>query len=379
MKIMYLVDNNLGTVGGEQESTKIIIKGMIANGVDVSVVQPGAHDESIPKSSQVYLVKDDRLKKVFKNPLLFIYYFFRVFGCVRSFDPRVIHTQAQVSFFIISLGRMLKLVPKHIVFIHTERGIYTKYNAFFRLAFMFFMRQLNALVCTTEANKDMWSEALSRLNRDIDISVIHNTAGASYISSGEKSFDDNVLALGFAGRYCDWKNWPLAEEVLCSLFTKTPKLQANMAIGCLDQSSLDSTQAMFCRLKALMGDKFDGVINMPSSKMIDFYKNIDFFILTSWPGAESFGRTVVEAMSFGCVVFVTEGGGPPEVIGDPYFVFKDIDELVEKILTISRNKSLALTISEKNINRAHGYYSLSSNIQRHLDLYGLGGYEKYCS
>ncbi|QLF94495.1 glycosyltransferase family 4 protein [Pseudomonas sp. ABC1] len=339
MKIMYFVDNNLGTVGGEQESTKIIVKGMIENGVDVSVVQPGIHDEGIPKSAQVYLVKDDRLKKVFKKPLLFFYYFFRVFGCVRSFAPRVIHTQAQVSFFIVSLGRMLRLISRDIVFIHTERGIYTKYNAFFRFAFMFFMRELNSLVCTTEANKGMWTEALSKFNHDIDISVIHNTAGANYISIGEKMFD-GVLTLGFAGRYCDWKNWPLAEEVLYSLSAKIPELQANMAVGCLDQFSLDSTQAMFSRLKASMGDKFNGVINMPSSGMIDFYKNIDFFILTSWPGTESFGRTVVEAMSSGCVVFVTEGGGPPEVIGDPYFVFKDIEVLVEKILTISRDKKM---------------------------------------
>lgn len=371
MKIMYLVDNNLGTIGGEQESTKIIINGMIKRGMDIRVIQPGPYYDNIPKSAQFYLVEDDRLKKVFKKPFLFIYYLFCVFRCIRSFGPVTIHTQAQVSFFIVSLGRMLRLISRDTTFIHTERGVYSKYNKFFRLVFLFFMRELNSLVCTTEVNKRMWVEALSRAKQHIHVHVIHNTAGEDYISIRDKEFDDRVLRLGFAGRYCDWKNWPLAEKVISSLSLKTPDLQASLAVGCLDEPSFDSARAMFSRLKILMGTRFTGLINAPPSDMISFYKGIDFFILTSWPGTESFGRTVVEAMSSGCIVFVTEGGGPPEVIGDASFVFNNVDELVSKILAIAEDKSLALSISKKNINRARSCYSPKSNIRRHLELYRL--------
>src|SRR5690606_12451669 len=114
-----------------------------------------------------------------------------------------------------------------------------------------------------------------------------------------------ALRLDFAGRYCNWQNWPLAEELLNRLSQQLPSLQADMAVGCLDESSLNATRAMFHRLSSIMGKNFRGVINLPSYEMTSFYKNIDIFVLTSWPGAESFGRTVVEAMSSGCIVFVT--------------------------------------------------------------------------
>lgn len=371
MKIMYCVDNNLGTVGGEQESTKIIIQGMIEKGVDVFVVQPGAYEESMPSSVQSYIVRQDRLKKVFRNPFLFFYYILCVFKIVRNFSPDVIHTQAQVSFFVISLGRMLRIIPRDVAFIHTERGIYTKYNSLFKAFFVFFMRELNCLVCTTEANRLMWMGALSRLNYDLDVKVIYNTAGASYSWASEKSFQSHALKLGFAGRYCNWKNWPLAEELLDRLSSQVPGLQANMAVGCLDEFSLSCTRAMFHRLNCQMGDRFSGIINLPACEMFNFYKDVDIFVLTSWPGTESFGRTVVEAMSSGCIVFVTEGGGPPEVIGDSYFVYKDVEELVQKILAVLADRQLATNISRKNINRAHALYSLDSNIDRHCELYGL--------
>lgn len=369
MKVLYLVDNNLSTVGGEQESTKILIGGVSKKGVETYLIQPGRKIE-FPGIGQKYIVSAERLKRVVKNPVLFIYYIFSVFFFVRRVGPNVIHTQAQLSFFIISFLRILRLIPGRIYFVHTERGIYSKYSFVVRSFFLFFLRSLDCLVCTTETNKKMWESALCRRSYNVPVNVVYNTAGEGF-QPADRSDPGGLIKVGFAGRFCDWKDWPLAEEIVHRIFQKHDQLKVTMAVGCLDSNALDSTRKMFERMKLLLGDRFQGKINLPLDEMSEFYSQVDYFILTSWPGAESFGRTVVEAMSAGCVVFVTEGGGPPEVVGDARFVYKCVDELISNILSISIDKNQKCSISSRNVTRANEVFSLSANIDRYIDLYEM--------
>src|SRR5690625_2419472 len=121
--VLLLTDNSLDTIGGSEESTKILIDGLKKD-YNIGVVQPG--DIKEPKSFVHYfpVSKLTRLKTVFRNPLAFIRYIISVRRIINKEKPKIIHTQAQVSFFIIGLLFKLKLIPKSIKFIHTERGLY---------------------------------------------------------------------------------------------------------------------------------------------------------------------------------------------------------------------------------------------------------------
>lgn len=369
MKIAYLVDNNVATVGGEQESTKIIIEGMLSQGAKILLLQPGKRNGGWSDVKQPILASESRLKNVFKNPFLFSRYIYRAYKSLVIFKPEIVHTQAQVSFFLVALLKFLRVLSGEVRFIHTERGIYTKYNRFFRFLFYMCVPQLNVMVCTTSLNKDLWSKAFVRAKVRPDIVVIRNTAGKNFNLTESKRLFRDGIRVGFAGRYCDWKDWPLAESIVEGLYLKCPMLRVTMAVGCLDDASVVSTELMFGRMQNLLGDRFAGSINVDLDCMREFYSSIDVFVLTSTPGAESFGRTVVEAMASGCVVFVTKGGGPPEVVGDSYCVYDDVSALVEKVMELSADPCLATRWSDRNILRATNEFSFDSNIKNHAVLY----------
>ena len=66
------------------------------------------------------------------------------------------------------------------------------------------------------------------------------------------------------------------------------------------------------------------LLNIPNDEVLDMYQAMDVFILTS--KRESFGRTAIEAMAQGTVVFGTPVDGLPEVLGDKLYLYEDADQ-----------------------------------------------------
>lgn len=369
--LLILSDNSLQSVGGEQESTKIIIKG-ISDYLNIGVIQPGIVIDKIPKVNYYELTKKIRIKHLIKNPISFLLYILRVRNIIKNENPKIIHTQAQVSFFIVSLLKKLNLIPKNIFFIHTERGLYPKYSIFFRRLFIFFMNELNTLVTTTNFNLQYWKKALTEKRVLLKYEVIENTAGQLfevYDESLEKK-GSNFLTIGFAGRYTEWKNWPLAVEIIEKLNKKIEnQFSVKMAVGCLDDKSEKSTNEMFNKLTNLLGKRFDGKVNIDLEEMDKFYYDVDIFILTSKDNTESFGRTLIEAMSRKTVVLTTNAGGSVEVVGNNDNVLNDSDEFVEKILYYYSNQEIMMEEKEKNLKSVKERYSFNNNINKHKELY----------
>lgn len=369
--ILYLTDNSLDTIGGAEESTKILLS-EIKHDYSLGIIHPG--NVSNPKPGVTYypLTQQKRLKQVIKKPFSFIKYISKVRKIIRKEKPKVIHTQAQVSFFIVALLRKLKLISKEIQLIHTERGLYTKYSGFIKKIFQFFMRELNVLVTTTEFNMKYWKQAIQKANIHVDFKIIENTAGElfeTYDSAKERE-EDGKLVLGFAGRYADWKNWPLAVEISEKLNEVIgEKLIVHMAVGCLDDKAEKETHEMFERLSALLGDRFEGKINISLKEMDYFYYGLDVFILTSNYNTESFGRTLVEAMSRKTIVLTTNAGGSVEVVGNNKNVITSSNNFIERIIDLSSVKEVMILEKERNLLRAIEQYSLKNNRNKHHELY----------
>lgn len=371
LDILLMSDNGLDTVGGEQESTKIIINGSKGK-YSLGVIQPGKVNN--PKSGVIYfdLTEHTRIKHLVKNPLKFIRYILKVKKIINDKKPKVIHTQAQVSFFIVALLKKFRLISKGNHLIHTERGLYTKYNKPFKQLFFFFMKELDVLVTTTEFNMKYWREALEEKGFSLDYKIIENTAGDLFEAYDEEvgKVDDGILTLGFAGRYTAWKNWPLAVEIAEKLNKILgDSLHVKMAIGCLDEKALEETKAMYNKLEQTFGSRFDGKINITLEEMDKFYYDIDVFILTSNHNTESFGRTLVEAMSRKTIVLTTDAGGSVEVVGNLDNVCKTAEEFVEKIMEFFNDQEKTIEEKEKNLKRVRDVYSLENNINKHKSMY----------
>lgn len=371
LDILFMSDNCLDTVGGEQESTKIIING-IKDRYSLGVIQPGNFIGSDLKVKYYNLTEYTRVKHLIKNPFKFIGYILKVKKIIRESNPKVIHTQAQVSFFIVALLKKLKLISKNSYIIHTERGLYTKYNALFKYIFYFFMNELNILVTTTEFNMSYWKKATESKRFSMKYRIIENTAGELFETFDEalNKQNQNKITVGFAGRYANWKNWPLAVEISEKLNKRLgDRLYVKMAIGCLDEKALINTKLMYKKLKQTLGNKFDGKININLEEMDKFYYDIDIFILTSNYNTESFGRTLVEAMSRKTIVLTTDSGGSVEVVGNKKNVCITADEFVERIIKISESEDKMNQEKYNNLKRVKEVYSLENNLSKHMQMY----------
>src|SRR5699024_10001994 len=104
-----------------------------------------------------------------------------------------------------SLLRKLRLISNNIKIIHTERGLYTKYSNMLKKVFLFFMKELEVFVTTTQFNMNYWKESILQKGLQMDFKIIENTAGElfeTYDPNRERP-KDNKLIVGFAGRYAD--------------------------------------------------------------------------------------------------------------------------------------------------------------------------------
>lgn len=369
--ILIVTDNGLETVGGEQESTKIIIDG-VKNLHSLGVIQPGKITKPIQGVKYYNLTDKTRIKHFIKNPFYFMKYIMGIRKIIKRENPKVIHTQAQVSFFIVSLLKTLKLIPKHNKIIHTERGLYIRYNPFFKKMFLFFMKKLDVLVTTTNYNMKFWKSALEEKCPDLEYRVIENTAGTLFetYDTRKENRQKDAITIGFAGRFSEQKNWPLAVEISKQLKeTLGDAVYVKMAVGCLDEESQKETLKMFNKLEDILGDKFEGKINIDIEEMNNFYYSIDVFIMTSLKDSESFGRTLVEAMSRKVIVLTTDAGGPVEIVRNRENVLSNTQEFSERIFMMYNNPIKSMSEKEKNMKIVKENYSLSNNKQKHLNLY----------
>lgn len=370
LNILIITDNGLETVGGEQESTKIIINGLKDN-YRLGVIQPGNINNKISNVKYYNMTEKTRIKHLIKNPFAFLSYINKIRTIIHKDKPKIIHTQAQVSFFIVSILKKLKLIPRKNTIIHTERGLYIRYSLFFKMIFRFLMTELNVLVTTTKYNMNFWKKALNNKNYKLDFKVIENTAGEIFEAyEKEKKKDNNKLIVSFAGRYSEQKNWPLAVEISEKLYKEIGNdLKVIMAVGCLDKKSEIQTNKMFNYLSSKLNSSFKNYINVNLEKMNEIYYETDVFILTSLPNSESFGRTVVEAMSRKVAVLSTDAGGPVEIVNKKENILDDVNEFVKRVLNFYNNKNLLDSEKESNFNSVRIKYSLNNNLNKHNDLY----------
>jgi len=367
--IVIINDNNLNFLGGERESQLIIING-VSKKYSLAVIQPGEFKDEINNVNFYWCTKLLRIKHLVKNPFGFIIYMFRVSRLIRQICPKVIHSNSQVSFFIVSLLKRFQFISKEIIILHTDRGLYTKYNRFFRWVFQFSFKFLDTLITTTTFNALSWENANEKKKIYIKYTVIENTAGPIYESIDEKKKANKpYITVGFAGRMCDWKGWPLAEAICAETSQISPEIHYKMYVSCFDKAAENETQNMFNRLARLYGDRFEGRINVPFVEIEQFYYDIDIYILTSWPKTESFGRTIVEAMSRRNAILTTDAGGAVEVVNDPTTICKRASEFACMIKKWSDDRDLLSRVKARNLERVRKEYNLNNNLSKYIKLY----------
>lgn len=367
--LVIINDNNLNFLGGERESQLIIVNG-VKNHFKTAIIQPGEFLEPIEGVNVYWITKCLRMKQLIKRPFSFLTYIFKLGSLIKKISPKVIHSNSQVSFFMVSLLKRFRLISRDITLIHTDRGLYTKYSGFFRWLFQYSFKYLDILVTTTKFNGDCWKEANKKKNATLIYKTIGNTAGEIYETIDETRVSNNeYLTIGFAGRMCDWKGWPLAEDICIETEKMVSNAHYKMYVSCFDETAENETKKMFARMAERYGERFEGKINVPFVEMEQFYYDTDVYILTSWPKSESFGRTIVEAMSRYTAVLTTDAGGAVEVVNDPCTVCESAVDFAKVINDWDKNRLLLNEQKKKNLSRVKSEYTLDKNVENYKKLY----------
>ncbi|SHE87672.1 Glycosyltransferase involved in cell wall bisynthesis [Atopostipes suicloacalis DSM 15692] len=373
VEVMLCSDHSLDTIGGAQLSSNIILNGLKNDNYNIGVIQPGKNSSKMENIEYFEIGEFKSIKTVARYPFKFINYIKQVRKILNKEKPSIVHTQAQANFFIVAFLKKLHLISKETYIIHTERGLYLKYNAFIKQVFRFLMNELDILITTTQFNMNYWQAALEKWNISLDdYKIIENTAGEYF-----ENYDENYvspyrdkLVLGFVGRWNYVKNWPLAKEIALTTNEKLgDSLIVKMAISCDDEEAEKEAKHLFSQLEEQMGGRFQGAINTTFNKMDQFYYDMDVYILTTLKDGESFGRTIVEAMSRNTVVMTTNAGGPVEVVDNDQLVLDTADDFAEEILYYFENPKKMEETKKNNRQRVKEVYSLDNNLVKHKELY----------
>lgn len=105
-----------------------------------------------------------------------------------------------------------------------------------------------------------------------------------------------------------------------------------------------------------VADKVHFVGSLPSGgPVFDWLDSIDIYLHPSFQ--EGLPRALIEAMSRGVPALATKIAGIPELLNDSEMIVPgDHDALAEKILILSNDKNMQVTLAQKNFDTAKGYY-----------------------
>ena len=137
------------------------------------------------------------------------------------------------------------------------------------------------------------------------------------------------------------------------LLKKRPKLRLIIIGDTIDHGYQKKLNTLIDELKIKKKVIFKGRVE--NEELIKYYKNCRVFVFPSL--VETFGNTLLEAMSFGKAIACSETAAMPEVLGDcgVYFNPEDEFDIANKIELLLANDKLSIKLGRKAMQRADSF------------------------
>ena len=375
LRILYLTDSPIDTIGGSQISTLTLANSMRdILGARIAIYSPQTTE---PKSELLsglelfsYRSTKNHIPPPYKAPVNFYKALEGAQNAFRSFKPDIVHSQNSVSILINSwLKKFGQREGKRVISFHTDRSLREGYRFPMKIINKLSVNNLDCVITTTQKNAGKW-----RLLSPNAVEVIPNFPSSYFnVYEPEKASclsQEREFVIGFAGRMTAVKNWPLAEAVIKELNNVRQDFYVHIAISTnkANCQELEQTRNLKERFFRLMGKRCRFYEDLSQKEMADFYYPIDLFLLTS--SFESFGRTAVEAMSRKCCVLGTNVGGIPEVLEDSSLICEqESTDFVKKILYFMERKELLKAKQEQLYSRFLKHFSSHVIAKKQSKLY----------
>lgn len=327
--ILYLCDFPIDYIGGAQKSLLTMASEMKKTNYNV-VITSDIMINPMSKLQDTYTI--EQWKKPHNKYMSVISKILFLNKCIKKYKPDIIHIQFSQFAYAFLLGKKYKILKKVPPTIFTDRHYFTGYNKRYQKMFIENSRLFDALIFTTENNMTEWKNALN--SHEIPkMYIVNNVLESKWFEKNNMNIKNksSKINVGFAGRYVDWKRWDTAFEI-AKILCETDKYTVSIAISPVDNDT--EMNRFLDNMKIATHNNLKILISADEDEMLNFYQDLDFFILTS--EHESFGRTLIEAMTQNTVVLSTNSGGAPEVVARKDVLFHVGDarmayEIIEKI------------------------------------------------
>lgn len=304
-KVMYLLEYPIDLPGGAQMSTESLCEGLTGTEFEPVVVCPKLlkkEKEAYPFRIMEYPMGEKRIRNLWMR----LWAFFRM---IRREKPEIIHIQMPESLITYGILRGFGCF-RGIRLIFTDRGLFYGYRRHSMAAMKFALRHVDAMLTTTQFNRRLWENGSSIR----PVRVVANTVSNAFGEYDPSRRNHPGFVLGFAGRVCEEKNWPLAVRLVRMVKEAGVDCQVEIVMSVFGPGDMDVVEETVGGMKQALGEEnVRSHLDYSQKQMSDFYYGVDIFVMTSQ--FESFGKAAVEAMSRKCAVVSTDVGGLSEVIG----------------------------------------------------------------
>lgn len=366
-KILFLLDNGLDILGGSPKSTSTICNILLKNGFDVKIWCP-EYDKNLTLFSDQNVFK----YKKKNNKLNYLFYRLRnLRKCINDYNPGIVHAQDAQCAILVAFLKKYKFIKRTIKIYYTDRKLFSAYKNNSRKIFVRYQKYFDKIICTTNTNLLNWK----KYTKIEDIKCINNVLDSDWYDFDELYKEQVKKSLGiegkfvisFCARFEEYKRWDTVFDI-CKLLSKDEKFMFNIALVTLNINETNFVNYV-SSLKDLLGDRLILKINIRDiTEMKNFYYKSDFFIMTS--ENESFGRTILEAMSKKCIVLGTNSGGVPDVLKKEDYLFDVNDSYkVKNLIYDIIDNGRYLTVVNDQYKIFNDNYSLDAFSKKTIDIY----------
>lgn len=361
-KVMYLLEYPLDLPGGAQMSTHSLCTGLMDSDFLPQVVCPHLLKHRVEEYEFpvfTYPMGEKRIKNLFMRVLAF-------WKIIKKQKPDIIHIQMPESLITYGILRGFGFF-RRIRLVFTDRGLFYGYRKHSMVLMKHALKHCDKMLCTTAFNQKLWEEGTSIR----PIEVVANTISdrfRTYEEEKRKSTEDFVL--GFAGRICEEKNWPLVNVICRRLKEEGVSFKVAIVMSVFEENDMNVVKEVVGTLEHDLGkENVMSFLDFTQEQMADFYYMEDVFVMTS--RFESFGKAAVEAMSRKCAVVSTDVGGLREVIGKEENLYQEnnLEPCIAYIKRLYVDKDKRKEDQEFFFHRYQTEYSQSKCLNDHLKIY----------
>jgi len=282
---------------------------------------------------------------------------YRFFNILRRSNLDLFHSMH--SWLPVFLPKKLKrIVLIHDLFSITDPSFFSKYNPFHRIVRKYFyfltlntINSADRILTVSNYSKKRIIEVFPNAIGKVD--VIYNAIGlfeSNSVSSCEQNFRKNKYIL-YIGNCRSYKNVEILIHGFKLYLEEYPELSIDLVIAGND--TCDDIK----ELSRLLGLENQVIFhrNPTDGEIIQLYKNALFFILPS--KFEGFGIPVLEAMSLGTPVIISDAETLLEIAGDAALSFKKdhASDLADKIHQMVTDRDKRLLLKEKGLQRVKDF------------------------